>query len=72
MPRVSVQTRFDCKHTVEVQVRLDDDVGVPDEVRGLGKCADCMKEGRLIPISGVQPQSDGKLVVDSIFMMPIE
>ncbi|HEV3311841.1 MAG TPA: hypothetical protein VG815_15125 [Chloroflexota bacterium] len=72
MPKVTVQTNFDCKHSAVVEVDLDDDVEVPAEVRGLGKCGDCMDETNLIAISGVQPQASGRLVLDSIFLMPIE
>jgi len=72
MPRVSLQAAFDCKHTTDVEVDVDADVEVPSQVRGLGKCADCMEETNLIAISGVQPRADGSLVVDSVFWMPIE
>jgi len=72
MARVSVQAVFDCKHTSSVRVSLDADVKVPDQVRGLGKCADCMEETNLIAISGVQPGPDGSLSLDSVFWMPIE
>jgi len=67
-----VQTRFDCGHTTTVAVNVDEDVGIPPEVRGLGKCADCMDEDNLIAISGVQPQASGTLTLDSIFLMPVE
>lgn len=69
---VTVQARFDCKHATEVPVQIDDDVEVPAEVRGLGKCRECMKETKLVAISGVQPQPGGRLVLDSIFWMPID
>lgn len=69
---VTVQTRFDCTHTTSVEVQIDPEVGVPEEVRGLGKCCDCMEEAKLIPITGVQPQAGGRLVLDSIFWMPVE
>lgn len=72
MPRVSVQASFVCKHTTAVEVDVDSDVSLPDEVRGLGKCADCMEETNLIAISGVQPRADGSLMLDSVFWMPIE
>ncbi len=68
----TVQTRFDCSHVTTVKVQLDDDVQVPEEVRGLGKCRACMEETNLIPITGVQPLPTGDLVLDSIFWMPIE
>ena len=69
---ISVVTRFDCSHTTPVEVEVDSDVEVPSEVRGLGKCAECMEETNLIAISGLQPQPNGRLIVDSIFLMPIE
>lgn len=72
MPSTPANTRFDCGHAVEVMVDIDSDVEVPAEVRGLGKCGDCMEEDNLVPISGVQPQANGRLVLDSIFLMPIE
>lgn len=72
MAKVSVQTKFDCNHTELIKVNLDSDVAVPAEVRGLGKCTECMEETHLIPISGVQPDENGQLMLDSIFLMPIE
>jgi hypothetical protein len=72
MPTMSVNTTFDCKHTTAVDVDLDHDVFIPAEVHGLGKCQDCMEEDNLIAISGVQPTPSGSLVLDSIFLMPIE
>lgn len=72
MPRTSVQTAFTCRHTAEVKVDIDDDVEVPDEVKGLGKCADCMNETNLMAIPGVQPQANGRLLLESIFLMPAE
>jgi hypothetical protein len=72
MPKAAVQAAFDCKHVTPVDIDVDADVRIPDDVRGLGKCADCMEETNLIAISGVQPQSDGTLVLDSVFWMPIE
>lgn len=72
MARAPVQTRFDCGHVLEVRVRLDDDVTVPEQVRGLGKCGDCMKEDKLMPIPGIAPKANGDLVLDSVFMMPID
>jgi hypothetical protein len=72
VPATPAQTRFDCGHAVEVMVDIDSDVEVPAEIRGLGKCGDCMEEDNLVPISGIQPQANGRLVLDSIFLMPIE
>ncbi|GEM_PF-3403230 len=72
MPKVTVPTHFDCSHTADVEVDIDADVQVPGEVRGLGKCGECMEEGHLIPISGVQPLPSGALQLDSIFLMPLE
>jgi hypothetical protein len=68
----AVRARFDCSHTTVVEVHLDEDVEIPPEVRGLGKCQDCMEETELVAISGVQPLAGGRLVLDSIFLMPIE
>ena len=72
MPKMHVNTSFDCKHTTTVEVNLDHDVYIPAEVHGLGKCQDCMEEDNLIAIPGVQPTPTGTLVLDSIFFMPIE
>jgi hypothetical protein len=72
VPSTSVHTLFDCGHASDVSVDIDSDVEVPAEVRGLGKCGECMEEDNLVPISGVQPQANGRLVLDSIFLMPIE
>jgi hypothetical protein len=70
---VRVRTRFDCGHELDVDVRVDDDVTVPDTVRGLGQCPSCMGEGNLVAISGVAPQPGGQeLVLDSILMIPVE
>lgn len=56
-----------------VDVSVDDDVTVPDSVRGLGKCPDCTGRLNSIPVSGVAPQADGQhLILDSIMMMPID
>jgi hypothetical protein len=67
-----VHTRFDCKHELDVDVSIDDDVEVPEtSVRGLGKCPTCSGGKDLVPVSGVAPQAGGqRLVVDSIMMMP--
>jgi hypothetical protein len=68
-----VHTRFDCKHEAEIEVSIDDDIRVPDVVRGLGQCPDCMGEEHVIAVSGVAPQAGGQaLVLDSILMMPVE
>jgi hypothetical protein len=72
MRRKSVETRFDCGHVSDVSVRLDADVEVPAEVRGLGKCRECMEEEHLQPIPGIQPTADGTLKLDSIFLIPVE
>jgi hypothetical protein len=69
---VAVNTLFDCKHEVIVDVRIDDDVIVPAQVRGLGQCPDCMGEETAVPVSGVAPQPGGRdLVLDSIMLIPI-
>lgn len=68
-----VHTVFDCKHETEIEVSVDDDVTIPEQVRGLGQCPDCMGEAQVVPVSGVAPQPGGKeLVLDSILMIPIE
>ena len=68
-----VHALFDCKHETDVDVSIDPDVRIPNAVRGLGQCPDCMGEQHLIAVSGVAPQAGGReLVLDSILMMPIE
>lgn len=68
-----VHTEFDCGHTHEIDVDIDEDVRVPEQVRGLGKCPDCMTEEKIVPISGVAPGPGGRdLVLDSILMIPIQ
>jgi hypothetical protein len=69
---VIATTEFQCKHVTDVDLQIDDDITVPGLVRGLGKCKDCMNADNLIPISGVEPQANGDLRLDSIFWMPIE
>jgi hypothetical protein len=67
-----VHTVFDCKHELDVDVSIDEDIEVPDQVRGLGKCPSCAGYERSIAISGVAPQAGGRrLVLDSIQMMPM-
>lgn len=69
----TVQTQFDCGHQVSVDVSIDDDVIVPETVRGLGRCYACQGADNLVSISGVAPQPGGKqLVLDSIMLMPVE
>jgi hypothetical protein len=66
-----VHTVFDCKHERDVDVQIDDDVQIPEQVRGLGKCPDCAGYERSIAISGVAPGPGGStLVLDTILMMP--
>lgn len=68
----TVNTLFDCKHETVIDVRIDDDVIVPAQVRGLGQCPNCMGEESAVPVSGVAPQPGGKsLVLDSIMLIPI-
>ena len=67
-----IHTVFDCQHEADLDVSIDDDVEVPASVRGLGQCPSCMSEERVIPISGVAPQPGGRVVVDSIMLIPIE
>lgn len=67
----TVHTVFDCKHEHDIDVRIEDDVRIPSQVRGLGKCPDCQGAEGMIPITGVAPGPGGKeLVLDSILMMP--
>ena len=68
----TVNTLFDCKHESLIDVRIDDDVVVPAQVRGLGQCPSCMGEESAVPVSGVAPQPGGKqLVLDSIMLIPV-
>ena len=70
MARVHVV--FDCKHEKDVDVSIDHDIQVPNQVRGLGKCPECMGYENAIAVSGVAPQPGGNaLVLDSIQMMPM-
>jgi hypothetical protein len=73
MAKAKVHTLFDCRHEADINVSIDDDVEVPEMVRGLGQCPACSGEEHLIAISGVAPQAGGRrLVLDSILMIPIE
>lgn len=54
-----------------MDVQIDDDVQIPEQVRGLGKCPDCAGYERSIAISGVAPGPGGStLVLDTVLMMP--
>jgi hypothetical protein len=67
-----INTRFDCTHETVVDVNLDDDVVIPDQVRGLGKCPACLGDESAVPVSGVSPQPGGReLVLDSIMLIPV-
>ena len=68
-----VNTLFDqCKHEKIIDVDVDADTEIPEQVRGLGLCPDCMEEEHVVPVSGVAPKPGGKQVVlDSILMIPI-
>jgi hypothetical protein len=67
-----VHTVFACKHERDIEVSIDDDVEVPESVRGLGKCPDCTGQENLIAVSGVAPKPGGReVVLDSIMMMPV-
>jgi len=73
MPKRRVHTRFDCEHETDVEVSIEEDVEIPDTVRGLGQCPTCMGKPHVIAVSGVAPQPGGRaLMLDSILMMPIE
>lgn len=68
-----VHTVFDCTHATDIEVSIDDDVEVPESVRGLGQCPACIGQAHVVPVSGVAPQPGGKrLVLDSILMIAIE
>jgi len=68
-----VRTVFDeCKHEKLIDVSVDSDTEIPERVRGLGLCPDCMEEENVVPVSGIAPKPGGKeVVLDSILMMPI-
>jgi hypothetical protein len=68
----TVHTRFDCKHEKDIILSIEDDVEIPESVRGLGKCPDCTGGGNLTAVGGIAPRPGGKVVLDSIMMMPIE
>lgn len=69
---VQVHTVFDCKHEQDIEIRIEDDVVIPGEVRGLGKCPECQGIEGMVPVTGVAPGPGGKhLVLDSILMMPV-
>jgi hypothetical protein len=68
-----VRALFDqCKHEKVIDVDVDADAEIPELVRGLGRCPDCMEGERIVAIAGIAPKPGGKeVVVDSILMMPI-
>lgn len=69
---VQVHTVFDCGHEQDIDVRIEDDVEIPEQVRGLGKCPACQGIEGMVPITGVAPGPGGRdLVLDSILMMPV-
>jgi hypothetical protein len=71
MPQV--HALFDCKHETDVEISIEDDVHIPERVRGLGQCPACMGEERVITIPGVAPQPGGReLVLDSVMVMAVE
>lgn len=68
---VQVQTVFDCRHERELSVQIENDVVIPDQVRGIGKCPQCRGGGEYYNVAGIAPQSGGKeLVLDTIMIMP--
>jgi hypothetical protein len=67
-----VHAHFDCKHEREVELQIEDDVEIPASVRGLGQCPDCSGDLNLYPVGGIAPQPGGRVVLDSIMMMPVE
>lgn len=67
-----VNTLFDCKHEKTIEVELDDDVEIPDSVRGLGKCQQCAGHDHMIAVAGIAPSPGGRdVTLDSILMMPM-
>jgi hypothetical protein len=67
-----VHTIFDCKHELDIDISVDDDVEIPPSVHGLGKCPACTGETNVVPVSGVAPKPGGReVVLDSILMIPI-
>jgi hypothetical protein len=71
MPKKQVHTVFDCRHETEISVRVDNDVAIPETVRGLGQCPDCMGENNLFAVPGIAPQPGGRVALDSILMIPV-
>lgn len=68
---VQVATIFACKHEILIEVDVDDEVRIPETVRGVGKCPACRGETNMIAVSGLAPMAGGKdVVLDSIMMMP--
>ena len=67
-----IHTVFDCKHEADLEVSIEDDVEIPESVRGLGRCQACTGEARVIPVSGIAPLPGGRVVVDSIMRMPLD
>ena len=68
-----VHATFDCKHEADVEISIEDDVRIPESVRGLGQCPACMGEERIVTIPGVAPQPGGReLVLDSVMLMAVE
>jgi hypothetical protein len=70
VPRV--HTVFDCRHEEDIDIRIDEHVRIPEQVRGLGKCPACQGKEGMVPVTGVAPGPGGsELVLDSILMMPV-
>jgi len=67
-----IHADFDCKHDADVKVSLDDNVEIPANVRGVGKCPECMEEEHIMGIPGVSPKAGGEgMVLDNVMMIPI-
>jgi hypothetical protein len=71
--KATVSALFDqCKHETQIVVDVDPDTVIPDQVRGLGRCPDCMHAEHVVPVAGIAPRPGGKeVVLDSILMIPI-
>ena len=67
----TVHTLFDCKHEKDIELSIEDDVEIPESVRGLGKCPDCTGGANLAAVGGIAPQAGGRVVLDSIMLIPL-
>jgi hypothetical protein len=67
----TVHTIFDCKHQKDIELSIEDDVEIPESVRGLGKCPDCTGALNLSAVGGIAPQPGGRVVLDSVMLISI-